>query len=466
MKKSPFAAAAAILAALFVLATAAPALAHDALKSSDPAKDATVKTLDEVTLEFTGNVRMPFVIVRGAGEVQFQAGKPDLDGPVVTQKLKGELSDGKYVIAYRVVSSDGHPIEGEIPFTVKGATPSQSPTAAPEATESAAPAAPPRRHRPGAGRSTPVSAEPVAAEDEATTPRSRSGCWSSSARSSASASGSCSARGRRSRDQGRPARAGGGRAAVAGLVIAMIAGGAAFPRIILGVPSSGAVTRWGLPISKLFLDVAGLTTVGLLLAATRPAAQRQGHARQDRARLCPGRLLGGAGLGRGGLPHHGVQRLRRVGQAGAGDPQPQLPGRLRHPGEPRHRAHPRGAVRRVDRAVLAGRHHRRRLGRAAAVRPGRAAAAGAHRALVVLAQPRPGHHRLGAAPARAGVVGRRAGGARAARAAEDSRSSTSRPTASPGWPCGVTSGSACPGWRAWWPGWPTCPTCGRPATAC
>jgi len=168
MKKSPFAAAAAILAALFVLATAAPALAHDALKSSDPAKDATVKTLDEVTLEFTGSVRMPFVIVRGAGEAQFQAGKPDLDGPVVTQKLKGELSDGKYVIAYRVVSSDGHPIEGEIPFTVKGATPSQSPTAAsPEATESAAPAASPEASAAQAPAET--SAEPVAAENEATT---------------------------------------------------------------------------------------------------------------------------------------------------------------------------------------------------------------------------------------------------------------------------------------------------------
>jgi putative copper resistance protein D len=57
-------------------------------------------------------------------------------------------------------------------------------------------------------------------------------------------------------------------AAVAALVLAMIAGGAAFPRIILGVPSSGVVTRWGLPVSKLSMDVAGLTTVGLLLAAT------------------------------------------------------------------------------------------------------------------------------------------------------------------------------------------------------
>ena len=56
-------------------------------------------------------------------------------------------------------------------------------------------------------------------------------------------------------------------AAVAGLVIAMIAGGAAFPRIILGVPSSGAITRWGLPLSKLAMDVAGVGTVGLLLGA-------------------------------------------------------------------------------------------------------------------------------------------------------------------------------------------------------
>ncbi|MEU4573920.1 copper resistance protein CopC [Nonomuraea sp. ATR24] len=124
MKKSPLAALTAILAALFVLATAAPAQAHDTLKSSDPAKGATVKSVDEVTLEFSNKVRMPFVIVRGPGDAQHQAGDPESDGPVVKQRLKGELPDGKYTIAYRVVSSDGHPIEGEIPFTVKGASPS------------------------------------------------------------------------------------------------------------------------------------------------------------------------------------------------------------------------------------------------------------------------------------------------------------------------------------------------------
>ncbi|GGO73413.1 cytochrome c oxidase assembly protein [Nonomuraea cavernae] len=57
-------------------------------------------------------------------------------------------------------------------------------------------------------------------------------------------------------------------ASVAGLVIAMIVGGAAFPRIIAGLPDAGVITRWGLPLSKLAMDVAGVLTVGLLLTAT------------------------------------------------------------------------------------------------------------------------------------------------------------------------------------------------------
>jgi cytochrome c oxidase assembly factor CtaG/putative copper export protein len=56
-------------------------------------------------------------------------------------------------------------------------------------------------------------------------------------------------------------------AAVAALVIGMIVGGRAFPRIIPGLPDAGVVVRWGLPLSKLLMDVAGLLTVGLLLMA-------------------------------------------------------------------------------------------------------------------------------------------------------------------------------------------------------
>ncbi|MGR6921801.1 copper resistance CopC family protein [[Actinomadura] parvosata] len=134
MKRSPLAAltatlATALLASGLLLGSAVPALAHDALKSSSPAKNAVVESLDEVELEFSAKVRMPFVIVRGDGEAQHQSGKPEVDGAVVRQAVKGPLPDGKYTIAYRVVSSDGHPIEGEIPFRVKGAeTPSPSPS--------------------------------------------------------------------------------------------------------------------------------------------------------------------------------------------------------------------------------------------------------------------------------------------------------------------------------------------------
>jgi methionine-rich copper-binding protein CopC len=138
MKRSPLAALTAFLAALFLLGTAGPALAHDALKSSDPAKGATVESIGKVRLEFTSGVRVPFVVVRGPDGSAYQSGDPEGDGRVVTQKLKGTLPDGKYTIAYRVVSSDGHPIEGEIPFTVKGA-PSPSPAAtdsSPTATDS------------------------------------------------------------------------------------------------------------------------------------------------------------------------------------------------------------------------------------------------------------------------------------------------------------------------------------------
>ncbi|MEU4515993.1 copper resistance CopC family protein [Nonomuraea wenchangensis] len=150
MKTSPFAALTAILAALLasgllVAGTAAPALAHDSLKSSSPAKGAEVESLDEVRLEFTARVRLPFVVLNGPGGAQYQAGEPEQDGAVVRQAVKPSLPGGKYTIAYRVVSSDGHPIEGEIPFTLKAPAAEETPSASaePSTPASSAAAAPP-----------------------------------------------------------------------------------------------------------------------------------------------------------------------------------------------------------------------------------------------------------------------------------------------------------------------------------
>ncbi|WP_084962355.1 copper resistance CopC family protein [Thermoactinospora rubra] len=158
MKRSPLAVLTALLAALVVLGTAAPALAHDALKDSDPKKGSTVGPVEEVSLEFTARVRMPYVFVRDAAGGRFEQGEPRVDGKVVTQELKGALPDGKYTVAYRVISSDGHPIEGEIPFTVKGApkaeqTPEQTPEQIP--TETSSPARTPTQ----AAEQSPAAAE-------------------------------------------------------------------------------------------------------------------------------------------------------------------------------------------------------------------------------------------------------------------------------------------------------------------
>ncbi|MCG5212129.1 copper resistance CopC family protein [Streptosporangium soli] len=164
MKTSPFGPALAFLAALLVsVVLAPPALAHDALRSSDPAKDAKVENVRKVTLEFTAKVRLPTVVVTAADGTRHESGKPSADGAVVTQQLDRPLPAGKYTIAYRIVSSDGHPVEGEIPFTVVGgAEPSEAASAEPQPSEpepsesAAAPSAPPTAL---SATPTPVAAE-------------------------------------------------------------------------------------------------------------------------------------------------------------------------------------------------------------------------------------------------------------------------------------------------------------------
>ncbi|WP_248959540.1 copper resistance CopC family protein [Sphaerisporangium perillae] len=147
MRTSPLAAALAFVVAVVLgTAFASPALAHTSLKSSDPKKGATVKSLDSVSLTFTEAVRLPVVLVRDAGGREHHEGKPKTDGPTVTQKVAGPLPSGKYTIAWRVVSDDGHPVEGEIPFTVRAPDASPSPAqssqaSAPSSTEQASPPA-------------------------------------------------------------------------------------------------------------------------------------------------------------------------------------------------------------------------------------------------------------------------------------------------------------------------------------
>jgi hypothetical protein len=138
MKISSLPAALAFLAML--LSGTAPAYAHTSLRTSDPLRGTKVEALRKVTLEFTESVRFPVVIITGPDGLRYEDGKPRVDGPRVLQKVGRQLPGGAYTIAYRVVSRDGHPIEGEIPFEL---TPPPSPGETPAAPVAVAPSSSP-----------------------------------------------------------------------------------------------------------------------------------------------------------------------------------------------------------------------------------------------------------------------------------------------------------------------------------
>ncbi|TDC92940.1 copper resistance CopC family protein [Actinomadura sp. 7K507] len=127
--------AAAVLLVLVVSAT--PAAAHDTLTGSSPKEDATVEAPSEIVLTFSGSVRLPRVIVTDASKKEYQAGEPEAVDNKVTAALGSAPPNGEYTVAWRVVSSDGHPIQGTYTFTVEGA-PAASPGDGPSAPSSAA----------------------------------------------------------------------------------------------------------------------------------------------------------------------------------------------------------------------------------------------------------------------------------------------------------------------------------------
>jgi methionine-rich copper-binding protein CopC len=117
---------------------AAAAQAHDVLETTDPANGSSVRTVPaKIGLTFDHTPIAIGSIVR----VEDSTGADQADGPVaivdnhVTQAVKTGAPNGKYTVVWRVVSSDGHPIEGTFTF-IAGAA---NPTAA--ATPSAPPAA-------------------------------------------------------------------------------------------------------------------------------------------------------------------------------------------------------------------------------------------------------------------------------------------------------------------------------------
>ncbi|MFD8426647.1 copper resistance protein CopC [Streptomyces coelicoflavus] len=109
---------------LLLLGGAGPASAHAALASTDPG-DGTVlrRAPAHVTLTFSESVGLRDdsfrVLDPGGHRVHTgEAGRADGRADSVRVALPGELKEGTYTVAWRVVSADSHPVSGAFTFSV------------------------------------------------------------------------------------------------------------------------------------------------------------------------------------------------------------------------------------------------------------------------------------------------------------------------------------------------------------
>ncbi|WP_123966125.1 copper resistance CopC/CopD family protein [Streptomyces sp. TLI_185] len=109
---------------LLVLGGAGPASAHAALKSTDPEDGTVLRSAPRsITLTFTESVGLlddSFRVLDpdnrrvDIGEAQHAKGRSD----TASVTLPAKLAKGTYVVAWRVVSADSHPVGGAFTFSV------------------------------------------------------------------------------------------------------------------------------------------------------------------------------------------------------------------------------------------------------------------------------------------------------------------------------------------------------------
>lgn len=115
------AAVATVLAAAILLA--APASAHVALIHTDPAAGAVLtQAPEEIRLTFNEPVRLTDEAVRlfDAGG-RLEAASAVIEATVVVVELPEGLGEGTHLLSWRVISYDGHPLSGNLTFSIRSA---------------------------------------------------------------------------------------------------------------------------------------------------------------------------------------------------------------------------------------------------------------------------------------------------------------------------------------------------------
>ena len=104
--------------------------AHTSLELSTPSNKQSIEfmptelsaTFDEDLIEIEGEVVNTLELQRADG-TNYLLSAATIAGPIVSAKVgDGEYPAGSYILKYRVVSADGHPVSGEISFSTQSAT--------------------------------------------------------------------------------------------------------------------------------------------------------------------------------------------------------------------------------------------------------------------------------------------------------------------------------------------------------
>ncbi|PWU51378.1 copper resistance protein CopC [Micromonospora sp. S4605] len=159
------------------LLPAAPAAAHNSLTGSDPRDGARVATAPaRIELRFLAkpDPATTKITVTGPDNVAALGGAPTFTGNRVRLPFKPGKA-GLYIVGYRVASSDGHPVTGEVRFTLTTGTPAD-PSASATAPATAVPPASPSGG-PAAASSADASLSAVPAAEERTDSGGRGWLW-------------------------------------------------------------------------------------------------------------------------------------------------------------------------------------------------------------------------------------------------------------------------------------------------
>ncbi|MEV6350119.1 copper resistance CopC family protein [Actinoplanes sp. NPDC051851] len=124
-----------LVTAAVLLPGAGPVWAHNVLAEAVPAQDAVLASAPgEVRLRFleTLNPQFTTIAVSDAAKKRVATSEPVVDGATGSVTFTSPVGDGVYTVAYRVVSKDGHVVQGSYRFTVgEAASAAPSPDAAP-----------------------------------------------------------------------------------------------------------------------------------------------------------------------------------------------------------------------------------------------------------------------------------------------------------------------------------------------